>query len=183
MTPRRPFLLAAALAAFLSPVSVAALSYDAPPTPPKGRVEVVVDRAVVKLNYILVLNRDGIVGLDLRKAVQQFDERQSAVSTMLRSLDERPMHQQLARARKVGTVYYAMRSLFVMPDAEDIGRSHAMIRAGDRSYVPSPLMAKFKLDERPDNSLLMERGAVGEAWLSEDRLILVVDPVLGGPMF
>lgn len=180
---RRPTLFAAALTVLLAPIPAVSLGYEADPVPAQGRVELVVDRSVVKLNYLLVLNRDETVGLDLRKAVQQFDEQQTGVRAMMRRLGERPVDAQLAGARKVGTVYFALNTLFVLPDAGDIARAHLTIHSGDRSYQPTPLMAKFKLDERPAEALLKERGVVGEAWMSRDRLILLVEPVLGGPMF
>lgn len=138
----------------------------------------------VALNYMMVLNGDRVLGLDLRKSVPQFADDGRRAAALYDDLSHPPLRRLLARADRVGTVYYFKRSLFVLPDAaQPIGQGHVAIVHRDRSYQPKPPMVRIQLKNRPADAVIREQPAVGDAWQAEDRLILLVHPTpLDGPV-
>src|SRR5690606_27900037 len=91
-------------------------------------------------------------------------------------LSRPPLHRVLDKARKVGTVYYFHRSLFVLPDEHDIPQVHASIVHRARSFEPQPPLVTVNLTNRPTPDELRKEPQIGEAYQSAGRLILLIRP-------
>jgi hypothetical protein len=169
-------LAAAAGSAAIATPAAASFGLDRPPIDAAARPELYLGEGARPLNYLMVLNSDGTLGLDLRHAVPQFDEDAADMSVLVDDLTRRPLRRLLDRARKVGTVYFFKSSLFVLPDEGDIPRTHASIVHRARSYEPLPAMKMVNLTHRPTNDELRQQPQIGEAYQTADRLILLIRP-------
>jgi len=143
---------------------------------PYARAELQMPEGVVPVNYLLVLNGELTLALDLRKAVPQFNEDRFDVSTMIDALIRPPLRRLLGAAQPVGKVYLWSSSLFVVPEGGDIRAGHASIVHRDVSFQPQPSLLPVKLKQRPTMAELEQIGSIGLAYQTDRRLILLVRP-------
>jgi hypothetical protein len=173
---RRREFITGILAAAASGRGSAAMASRGPgltPLPPRARAEFWLGTQSIALNYLMVLNPDRTIGLDLRKAVPQFGD--IAVQPVS-DRPHQPLRRQLDDAVEVGEVRYFRRTLFVLPAEGALRPGHASIIHLDRRFEPQPPMQNVALSNRPTPESLRQEPRVGTAWQVPGRLFLLLPP-------
>jgi len=133
------------------------------------------------IDYLIIMNSSGLIGLDLRKPMPQFEENRADVSRipLIGSLQRPTIEKEFRNASVVGAIYLLSNMLFVLPDNRQLLNLQKIVFLHRAiSYRPTQKPKKVRLQTVPTINQIVRTGTLlGNVYRNQGKLFLPIDPL------
>ncbi|WP_456389481.1 hypothetical protein [Profundibacter sp.] len=145
-----------------------------------SRVLLIVGVSRVIISYMLIVNPLGLLGIDLRSPVPQFDENRLSTGNLpiLGNLFRQPLKDRFNPTVLIGQVFLIQSLLMIVPQRGPVSKvSRVVIAHRNLSWEPKPKPRRMRMSKIPSLGELHRNGTLlGSAYQTDRELLVLLKP-------